>query len=489
MANGQLLKGLARAGINAAVSAAAGQPNVLEREIEKVETARDKKKIRALQLDQEQFNLDQRRKLAPVELTRQEQALEQQGIQLGFLKDKQKRTRALEDASLLSLAKGDVEAQKKILRKRIINETRLNPKVDLTDTMTALDLLGRDPEAFNRGVDRTLKLGQIMGDIPSPQQAKDPRTILERNAALASTPEGFEAIQRLEQAKQVDKEQKQPNLQSQQVLVNGQPTLVNRNPQTGSFTDLQGNLVDPATIQPLPKSGQRISFDEQGRPIVELGIGQEGVQRGTKTDLEKQITNNLATQARLKRVSDQFQREFLTFKGRALNNVFQFLDKLEIDELKDIPVAGKLFDGLNQEQKESVKKFSAFRRNVEEAFAQFGKSISGAAISEKEFKRLEKAFINAKQSPEQFKAVLDETMSTFERSNRIFQNVINQGLNPNTSEGGQAFDNLFAPAKGQTVRERSIDLNEALKTQITDPAERRQAVLEILEQEGFQIGN
>lgn len=489
---GGFLKGLARGGLNAVLSAAAGTPNVLENEISKVESSRDAKKLRALNLERGKFELDQRRNLAPLELSREEQAIESGGIKLGFLKDKVKRRRALEDAVLLDLAKDDVEEQKKILRKRILNETRLNPKVDLTDTMTALELLNKDRLAFNKGVQRTIKIGQLFGDIPTPPAEVDRRTPLERNAALASTPEGFQAIRNLEQAKTLEKQKEEKSRtfgKPQQFLVNGKPQLLDRDPQTGAFVDLQGNPVDPASIQELPKSTQRV-LDKDGNVVFEQGPGLTGgqVSKPTKTELEKKLTNNLATQARLERVSDQFQNEFLTFKGKALNSVFAFLDKLQIDELKDMPLVGKLFDGLDAEQKKAVREFSAFHRNVQEAFAQFGKSISGAAISEQEFKRLEKAFINAKQSPEQFKAVLEETLSTFERSNRIYQSLIDRGLDPFTKEGGKAFDDLFVPGKGQSGLERASDLNEALKSQIPDPKQRSEAVMEILESEGFQLG-
>jgi hypothetical protein len=296
MALSDLLKSLGGATLNAATSASSGTPNILLNSINNqraaeqnqllnalsleqgrfnLEQARqavpDNRKARQLKLEQAQFNLDQARDNAPIKRSAQELALEKAGLDVGFMKDKAKRRRALEDAALLQLAADSPEEQKKILRKRILNETKLNPNVDMSDTITALKKLEEDPAAFNRGVARTLRVGQLFGDINFPQDASDNRTTLERNAALAATPGGFEAIQRLTEAQTKPTDSTQNIGAPKQFLVDGQVQLLDRDPKTGEFKDIAGNVIDPSKIQPVPSRSTELTIDKDGNISLQEG--------------------------------------------------------------------------------------------------------------------------------------------------------------------------------------------------------------------------
>ena len=83
---------------------------------------------------------------------------------------------------------------------------------------------------------------------------------------------------------------------------------------------------------------------------------------------------------------------------------FKFFTQAKV---KALSLAERSGATISDEQKSDISRFKAFQSRVEGMFAQYVKSISGAAVSEAEFTRLKKAFINMDLSETQFKATID----------------------------------------------------------------------------------
>jgi hypothetical protein len=149
----------------------------------------------------------------------------------------------------------------------------------------------------------------------------------------------------------------------------------------------------------------------------------ESLQRGEEvagleakiSDAQDKVEDNLAEGVKLpaavkQKLFTQIHDKLTMSSGlKAINRMADdsFFNLFTQAKVKALALAEKSPFGITKEQKSELGRFKAFQSRVEGMFAQYVKSISGAAVSEAEFTRLKKAFINMELSPTQFKATME----------------------------------------------------------------------------------
>jgi len=150
--------------------------------------------------------------------------------------------------------------------------------------------------------------------------------------------------------------------------------------------------VDNAIAKASQKSGGvQLTTGADGSVSFSMG-GPEGMAPITKTQQNKiQDKRYNATERldELSAMSNSLDNDFLTWQGKAKEYGLSLAEKFGVD--------------LKPEQQDYVQRFGEFRANSVNNLAQYIKSISGAAVTEEEAKRLTKGLPNADDSVSQYK--------------------------------------------------------------------------------------
>jgi len=150
--------------------------------------------------------------------------------------------------------------------------------------------------------------------------------------------------------------------------------------------------VDNAIAKASQKSGGvQLTTGADGSVSFSMG-GPEGMGPITKTQQNKiQDKRYNATERldELSAMSNSLDNDFLTWQGKAKEYGLSLAEKFGVD--------------LKPEQQDYVQRFGEFRANSVNNLAQYIKSISGAAVTEEEAKRLTKGLPNADDSVSQYK--------------------------------------------------------------------------------------
>lgn len=169
-------------------------------------------------------------------------------------------------------------------------------------------------------------------------------------------------------------------------------------PVEGGGTQLA--MLDPYTGDILqrigevkPPSGMRVEFDpETGQMTFVQGAG-AGLEKGTKKDLESDISNLTGQISMLDQAAATFDPELLTYGAE--------LEALTGQKLAKIDPAL-----LSADQKDRLTRRTQFIRGVQQAFSTLLNQLSGAAVSNFELGNARKYSINPNDDPVTFEAKL-----------------------------------------------------------------------------------
>lgn len=123
-----------------------------------------------------------------------------------------------------------------------------------------------------------------------------------------------------------------------------------------------------------PPTGMTFTSDGKGGISLTQGAG-VGIGNPTKTELEKGIAGDAETLAAVQSMRSDYQKSFLTFKGKATAAWNSFKAKGGAD--------------LPPEDRKQLEDFSIFRASAGKTSAQIINQMSGAAVTESEAKRQE----------------------------------------------------------------------------------------------------
>jgi hypothetical protein len=212
-----------------------------------------------------------------------------------------------------------------------------------------------------------------------------------------------------------------------------------------------------------PKAAGMKVYDSQGNLIVDTGGG--GMAKSTQGKLETETIADYETLHQLEEVKNVYQDEFLTYQGKAKGLWNKLKDKANID--------------LTTEEKQYVGSKKKFDQRVNQFFNAYRKMITGAAASEKELESLKKAVINTDLSPTEFKAAYDDMVQGYQRSIRINNRLLREGVRRGTSKWGKRFDDLYMSDSDDVIDERAADLQKK------NPGATDDEIAEMLMGEGY----
>lgn len=211
-----------------------------------------------------------------------------------------------------------------------------------------------------------------------------------------------------------------------------------------------------------PSKGMKV-YDSQGNLIVDTGGGE--MSKKTVGALEAGSMGDYEALHQLEEVKNAYADEFLTYAGQAKG----FFDKIK----------EKAGGTLSEDDKKFVAQKKKFDQRVNQFFNTYKKLITGAAASEKEIASLKKAVINTDLSPTQFKAAYDDMVQGYQRSLRINNRLLREGVKKGTKNWGKRFDALYMTGGDDVVNERA----EEIQTKNPDMSE--DEIADILINEGY----
>jgi hypothetical protein len=243
-----------------------------------------------------------------------------------------------------------------------------------------------------------------------------------------------------------------------------------------------------ANIDPQSEEGQRIiradlggiqqkiEVDSEGNITFVSGKGMglggaEDLTKRTRGALEKSIISGKRNISALNRLSQQFDKDFLTYKGRGKAFVSSLKSKLDIE--------------LGEDEKQFLRNRRKFTQNVNQFFNAYRKDITGAAASMLELSSLKKAIFNTDLSPEEFQAAFDEFKSETIRLQRLNQRLLREGLSG--KELSKQTDSRFLAGDNITTEDRIEEWRK--KNDITEEPtlEQKQELFKLLNEEGFEL--
>lgn len=169
-------------------------------------------------------------------------------------------------------------------------------------------------------------------------------------------------------------------------------------PVEGGGTQLA--MIDPYTGDVLqrigevkPPSGMRVEFDpETGQMTFVQGAG-AGLEKGTKKDLESDISNLTGQISMLDQAAATFDPELLTYGA-------------ELESLYGTTLAKINPSMLSADQKDKLTRRTQFVRGVQQTFSTLLNQLSGAAVSNFELGNARKYSVNPNDDPISFEAKL-----------------------------------------------------------------------------------
>ena len=236
---------------------------------------------------------------------------------------------------------------------------------------------------------------------------------------------------------QTEKNRRPPGLELREIYDPESPTGTR-------FATEQDALGQPGK----PGSGMTVTSDGEGafELIQGRGAGQPGQSNllGKKAfdETQRRIMVNAEAMDRMKEIQGTFEERFLTLPTK----------------LEAMYYAGKEIAGIDLDPDEAklVGDYDDFRSNVLENLNLYIKDITGAQMSEKEAERIEKAIINLKKSPTEFKRGMRRIMKTLMRRDRMQRYMLNHGL----IQDGHDFNSSPSPVSEyafKKVREKRLD--------------------------------
>ncbi len=208
-------------------------------------------------------------------------------------------------------------------------------------------------------------------------------------------------------------------------------------PGAPKATGATHNIVDPD--DPTKSVKVRDTFNSQGKlvnrqflgePVLAEtigGVAAEGLQRGTQTQIEKDIIGLQETLTELGAIKEQFDPEFFTFRGKGKAFFTDLARQLEI------PVS--------QAQKDFLTKKTKFFADSKRVFLKFRKFITGVAGGIEEFREIAKATIDPEKGSDiAFLAKFDSMRDNAIRTQNVLLAMRNSGLDPkNIAQRRQVF--------------------------------------------------
>jgi len=210
------------------------------------------------------------------------------------------------------------------------------------------------------------------------------------------------------------------------------------------------------------QSGMKLEMGPDGTFSFIQGAGAD-IAKPTRNDAEEKVISAGESLARLQRIKANYDPAFLTYQGKGKAWYAGIKSKADFE--------------LNPEEKQFLSKRRRFTQGVNYEFNAYRKLITGAAAAVKELEDLKKAVINTDLSPAEFEAAYNEYSRELQRTVRIRNQILREGIKPGTKQFGERLDGLYISGGDDTAEARGSEL-EKLGT----PPEQ---IVNILEQEGY----
>jgi hypothetical protein len=173
--------------------------------------------------------------------------------------------------------------------------------------------------------------------------------------------------------------------------------------------------------------GTRISYDDQGNPVVQIGGPySESMRPSTQGNIEQRQTDLESLQNRLQGIEQIYKPERQTYQDKTY---FQYLRQ-----------KNKLGMELAPEERQYLVETTQMKRRAYENLNLYIQEITGAQMSQEEAKRLRRVMpdpgdgIFDGDSPLQFEANLNDAMSRVRASLKRYRDLRERGLLPNDGQ-------------------------------------------------------
>ncbi len=233
---------------------------------------------------------------------------------------------------------------------------------------------------------------------------------------------------------------------SQQKRAFEQLTLYGPEGQTKRVAVEKGKDFTPEEGWSLSKAtkGMKIYDSTTGNLIVDTGGGE--VTKKTAGALESGTMGDYETLHQLEEIKSVYDDKFLTYGGKAKGWFNKIKEKSGFE--------------LSENDKEFIGTKKKFDQRVNQFFNSYRKLITGAAASVQELASLKKAVLNTDQSPTEFKAAYDDMVQGYQRSLRINNRLLREGVKRGTKDWGKRFDSLYMSGGDDVADERAIEIKE-----------------------------
>jgi hypothetical protein len=184
------------------------------------------------------------------------------------------------------------------------------------------------------------------------------------------------------------------------------------------------------------------------------------VEKTTKKKLEENIISSAESLSRLDDIERDFDEGFLTYGGQFSQWAGAKAEKLGVD--------------LGDEGAAKLQQYRRWSQGVEREFNSYRKLITGAAAAVSELKDLQKAIINTKLSPSEWKGAMESYKGELKRAIRLRNKYLREGLSLNDKAKIETtFSSAFSAGGDDDVMIRGEELEAGGKT-----PEQTEAILE-----------
>lgn len=224
------------------------------------------------------------------------------------------------------------------------------------------------------------------------------------------------------------------------------------------FQEQGTTIKDPTSVLEF-KARQQMSPEEQleydafrkkNNPTLSIGAdgtivyGDAPLDKSVSKAAQEKVISAGESLARLQRIKDTYKPEYLTYQGKAENYLSSIKSKAGVD--------------LSPQEKEDLQQRRKFTQAVNYDFNQYRKEITGAAAAVSELENLKKAALNDDLGPDEFEAAFSEYVEERQRSLRIYNKLLREGLKPGTKQFGSALDQLFIGSGDDDINARGDEL-------------------------------
>lgn len=176
-------------------------------------------------------------------------------------------------------------------------------------------------------------------------------------------------------------------------------------------------------------------------------------------DLQADVLAGRVALANTKNIMENYKPTWLTYKGQGIAKGARIAEKAGFGEF------------LPDKTKADLGQYTKFKNAVESEFNRYRKEITGAAAAIQELEKLRQAIFNTDQSPTEFEASMANYVSNIQRLDQLRIQMLQQGIDPRTPEGGQVLDARFfgggdqpaaSPASPSQPQDGVIDYTDLL---------------------------